>query len=213
MTIALFDLDYTLLEGDSERLWSEFLAEQGVVDHKFVNQIVGYYKDYEIGRLDIQAYETFLLQPILSLSLLELTLLCTRYLRAIRIRLRPFMLERLAWHRTQGHILVLITATNSLLAEAIVSLLDIPYLISTGIEIENGRPTGKLAGIPAYREGKVQRLETWLEENHQSLAGSWGYSDSHNDLPLLQRVTRPVAVKPDSILRAYALEQGWMVMD
>jgi HAD superfamily hydrolase (TIGR01490 family) len=212
MPLALFDLDFTLLDGDCEWLWSQFLAEQGVVGADFTTQISRFFDDYETGTLDIVSYETYLLQPLTCLSFETLIDLRKVYLEGIRARLRPFMLERLAWHRAEGHCLLLITAANAFLAEPITRLLDIPNLICTGIETENGKPIPRLSGIPAFREGKVKRLEIWLGEHHQTLNESWGYSDSHNDLPLLERVTVPVAVTPDPVLRNIAIDRNWAII-
>jgi len=212
MPLALFDLDYTLLDGDCEWLWSHFLAEQGVVGEDFTAQIARFFQDYEAGTLDIVSYEAYLLQPLNRLSLESVIDLRSRYLEGIRILLRPYMLERLAWHRSEGHTLLLITAANAFLAEPISSLLGFPNLICTGIETENGKPIPRLSGIPAFREGKVKRLEIWLRKHHQTLDGSWGYSDSHNDLPLLDRVTVPVAVTPDPLLRNIAIDRNWAII-
>ena len=213
MPLALFDLDFTLLDGDCEWLWSQFLAEQGVVGEDFTAQIARFFQDYEAGTLDIVSYEAYLLQPLNRLSLESVIDLRSRYLEGIRILLRPYMLERLAWHRSEGHTLLLITAANAFLAEPISSLLGFPNLICTGIETENGKPIPRLSGIPAFREGKVKRLEIWLREQHQTLAESWGYSDSHNDLPLLERVAHPVAVTPDSVLRKIAQDLDWEIIE
>lgn len=213
MSLAIFDLGYTLLDGDSEWLWSEFLAEQGMVGDDFVDQISRFYQDYEAGILDIVTYESFLLRPIAHLGFESLINLRNSYLEGIRTRLRSFMLERLAWHRARGHNLLLITAANAFLAEPISSLKGITNLICIDFETENGKPTGKLIGIPAFHDGKIKRLDNWLEENHQTLEESWGYSDSHNDLALLERVTYPAAVTPDLSLRKKALEMGWEIID
>jgi HAD superfamily hydrolase (TIGR01490 family) len=183
-----------------------------VVGADFTTQISRFFDDYETGTLDIVSYETYLLQPLTYLSFESLINLRKVYLEGIRARLRPNMLERLAWHRSEGHCLLLITAANAFLAEPITRLLDIPNLICTGIETENGKPIPRLSGIPAFREGKVKRLEMWLSEHYQTLDESWGYSDSHNDLPLLERVTVPVAVTPDPVLRNIAIDRNWAII-
>ncbi len=207
MTLAIFDLDFTLLEGDSEWLWSEFLLSQGVVDEVFTAQIAQYYRDYEAGELDFDSYERFLLVPQTQLSPERFANLRAAYLlEVIRPHLRPPMLKRIDWHRAQGHTLLLITASNASLAEPIARLLQVPNLICT--QIENGRPIG----TPAFRTGKVTLLQAWQKNQGLSLSGSWGYSDSHNDLPFLQLVTYPVAVTPDKILRYHAFRNGWLVL-
>lgn len=207
MTLAIFDLDFTLLEGDCEWLWSEFLLAQGIVGEDFTAQIESYYRDYEAGSLDVDAYERFLLAPQTQLSPQRLADLREIYLlEVIRPRLRRWMLERVAWHRDQGHSLLLLTASNASLAEPIARLLQFPHLICT--QIENGQPVG----TPAFRAGKVTLLQAWLAKHEKNLAGSWGYSDSHNDLPLLQQVAHPVAVTPDTVLRSHAVQAGWEVI-
>jgi HAD superfamily hydrolase (TIGR01490 family) len=207
MTLAIFDLDFTLLEGDSEWLWSKFLMTQGIVGEEFIAQIESYYRDYEAGRLDFDAYERFLLTPQTQLSPQQLKELRKIYLfEIIRPRLSLRMLERVAWHRTQGHTLLLITASNAFLAKPIAQLLQFSNLICT--QIDNGKPIG----TPAFRVGKVTLLQAWLVKHEKNLAGSWGYSDSQNDLPLLQQVSHPVAVRPDAVLRSHAVQAGWEIL-
>ena len=152
MPLALFDLDFTLLDGDCEWLWSHFLVEQGVVGNNFTAQIARFFEDYEAGTLDIVAYETYLLQPLSGLSLESVIDLRDRYLEGIHARLRPFMLERLAWHRLEGHDLLLITAANAFLAEPITRMLGIPNLICTEIEMKMENPLPSSAGFqPSVR--------------------------------------------------------------
>lgn len=207
MTLAIFDLDFTLLEGDSEWLWSEFLLAQGLVGEDFTARIEQYYRDYESGNLDFDTYERFLLSPQTRISPQQFSDLRAAYLlEVIRPRLRRWMMERVDWHRTQGHTLLLVTASNASLAGPIARLLQFPHLICT--QIENGHPVG----TPAFRTGKVTLLQAWLKERGETLAGSWGYSDSHNDLPLLQQVSHPVAVCPDPVLRGHALQSGWQIL-
>lgn len=212
MPLALFDLDFTLIEGDCEWLWSEFLVDQRVVGDGFLHRILQFYHEYEAGQLDVWAYESFLLEPLTRLSMESMLGLRARYIERIHTLLRPYMCERIQWHHSQGHSLLVITASNSFLARPIVELFNITDLICTEIELVNNKPTGRITGVPAFREGKVQRLQTWLAENNQALDESWGYSDSHNDLPLLQQVAHPVAVTPDPILAAHALDHGWEII-
>jgi len=213
MTLALFDLDNTILDGDSEWKWSEFLLQQNIVGKDFFEQIKIYYRDYENNRLDFYAYEAFLLHPLTLYPHEKLLQLRARYLEHIQSLVRPALIGRIEWHRVQGYKLLLITATNQFLAEPIAELLNFSMLICTQIETQNGNFTGKLTGIPAFRDGKIKRLNQWLKENQETLAGSWGYSDSFNDLPLLDKVEHPVAVTPDPILRQHALYQGWEIME
>ena len=211
--LALFDLDYTILDGDSEAMWSRFLFEKQVVDNSFLTRINDYYHAYEQGWLDIYAYEAFLLGPLTQLPLARLLELRKEYIELVRQVVRAKMVKRVTRFRTLGFTLLLITASNSFIAEPIAELLHFPHLICTQIKRANGLFTTELEGIPAFREGKVQRLDQWLDQNGLTLKESWGYSDSHNDLPLLNRVEHPVAVMPDSVLRAHAKLHGWKIID
>lgn len=213
MPVALFDLDYTLLDGDCEYEWSAFLFKNNLVDEQFVAGIARYYADYESGCLDMLAYESFLLHPLKLLSIEKVLQLRGIYLGHIRELIRPVLVDRMNWHRSQQHELLLITAANGFLAEPIAEMLGFLNLICTQVEMKQGAYTGNIIGVPAFRDGKTQLLDQWLTRQGFTLAGSWGYSDSHNDLPLLQRVDHPVAVRPDSILERYASQNGWEIID
>ena len=208
-TVALFDLDYTLLEADSEALWCSHLFNQGVVDVGFMAGIEAFYWQYKDETIDLRSYQEFLLAPLVQNPLAEMLRLRQDYLEWVRDVARPEMLERVSLHRSQNHTLVMITAANSFVAEPIAQMLGFPNLICTKLEVSNGNFTGKVSGIPAFQYGKVIHLAAWLREKKLSLAGSWFYSDSHNDLPLLKLVDHPVMVGPDSLLQQYGLERGW----
>jgi HAD superfamily hydrolase (TIGR01490 family) len=211
--IALFDLDYTLLDVDSEEYWSNFLFKQGLVPHSFVERIEAYYRDYDAGNLDFTAYEEFLLSSLVAIPGNDLAVIKQSYLAEIATKIRPWMRERVDWHLAQGHELVLITAANEFLAEGISDLLRFTNMICTRVEKSDGRYTGKITGTPAFKIGKVTLLTEWLAQRQESLSGSWGYSDSFNDLPLLSIVENPVAVRPDARLRAHALLHGWGLLE
>ena len=213
MSLAIFDLDYTLVEGDCESLWCQFLLEQGLVDAAFVNRIIDYYVEYETGKADFRAYETFLMESMAAIDAAALTRLRAAFLERLRFRLRPYVVRWLNWHRNQGNRVLMITATNAFLARPVAELLHVKEMICTEVELREECPTGRVLGsrIP-YREGKVALLETWLSQWNQSLKDSWGYSDSYTDLPLLQRVYNPVAVTPDSNLYVHAVEHGWDIL-
>ncbi len=211
--LALFDLDYTILGGDSEALWSRFLFEKGVVDKGFLMRITDYYHAYEGGRLDIHEYEAFLLSPLTIHPQSKLHEWRAEYLRQVRQAVRPAIMRRVKRFRALGFTLMLVTASNSFIAEPIAKLLRFPHLICTQIRQKANQYTTEIEGTPAFREGKVQRLEQWLAEHGKTLEGSWGYGDSHNDLPLLTRVEHPVAVLPDPILRAHANQHGWKIIE
>jgi len=210
--LAIFDLDHTLINGDSEAMWSRFLFEKGVVDKDFLLRITSYYHAYESGHLDIYEYEAFLLQPLANYPLPQITEWRAEFLQQVQQAIRPELAEQVVNFRELEFILVLITASNSFIAEPIAKLLNFPNLICTQIKKENGRFTTQIDRIPAFQDGKVQRLKNWLSKHNLTLEGSWGYSDSHNDLPLLRLVKNPIAVFPDPILRAYANQHGWQII-
>lgn len=203
-----------MLEADSEARWCRYLLDLGLVSSDFMAGIEAFYHDYENGTLDLPRYEQFLLAPLISLSPAALTHLLEGYLPLIANTIRPAMMERVEWHRAKKHTLVLVTAANSFLAEPIAKTLGFPNVICTQVEMRDGCLTGNISGVPAFQHGKVIRLMTWLlRERRLSLSGSWFYSDSHNDLPLLKLVDHPVIVEPDDVLRQYALEQGWKILE
>lgn len=210
--LAIFDLDYTLLEGDCEFLFAQFLYRQNVVSRDYIDRIVSDFLQYDAGQLDYAAYEEFFLQPLTRLPAETVLRLRESYLAEIRPLLRPKMLERVCWHRDQGHTLLMITASNHFIAGPLAEMIGIPHIICTLPEIKDGRLTGRIINVPPFREKKVCHLRDWLEANRHILAGSWFYSDSHNDLPLLQLAEHPVAVTPDAKLREVALERRWTIL-
>ena len=214
MTIAIFDLDNTLLHGDSDHAWGEFIADLGIVDGKsYREKNDAFYDDYCRGVLDIFAYQRFVLQPLAGLSMEELTRWHEQFMRE---KIEPIILPKaqalVDSHRAQGHTLMIITATNSFITAPIAKRFGIDTLIATTPEIKNSTYTGDIVGVPCYREGKVERMNVWLAENEATLDGSYFYSDSHNDLPLLLRVDNPVAVDADDTLRKYAEENRWQIL-
>lgn len=214
MPLAIFDLDNTLLAGDSDHLWGQFLANHGLVDQKdYERENDRFYRDYQAGTLDIHAFLRFSLRPLREHPRARMEALRARFLaECIEPIMLPAAKKLVSSHRGAGDILMIITATNGFVTAPIASAFGIPHLIATDPEERDGRYTGEVSGIPAFREGKVQRLDAWLAANRQDLTGSSFYSDSHNDLPLLLRVERPVAVDPDPILRAQAQSEGWPIV-
>src|SRR5689334_2556228 len=198
MRLAVFDLDHTLLAGDSDHLWGEYMIEQGLVErdqHKRQND--KFYADYKAGTLDIAAYTRFALEPLTRLGEAKLLPLRERFIaeviEPIIAPAAPALLER---HRIQGDVLLIITATNRFVTEPIAQLLGVDDLLATDPERVNGHYTGAIAGIPCYREGKVRRFEQWLQAQDERCEHVTFYSDSHNDLPLLRHVQTPFAVDP-----------------
>ncbi len=214
MSLAIFDLDNTLIAGDSDYLWGRFLVEQGKVDAEaHGRQNARFYRDYQEGTLDIHAFLAFQLRPLTMFSPDELHALRARYLEEkIRPILLPKALALLDWHRRRGDTLLIITATNRFITGPIARLLGVPHLIATEPERQGDRYTGRVQGIPCFQEGKVRRLEGWLEARGEDLRASWFYSDSHNDIPLLSQVEHPVAVDPDATLAGVARRRGWPIL-
>lgn len=215
MALAIFDLDNTLIAGDSDYLWGEFMAANGLVNEQKYRESNDYfYQQYEQGTLDIHEYLNFCLEPLTRYSLEELKEWHDRFMSE---SIRPIMLkkahERIARHRQKGDLIMIITATSRFVTEPIARELQVDTLLAIEPEIRDSRYTGAIVGTPTYQEGKVIRLQQWLEENPaHSLKGSHFYSDSQNDLPLLQQVDHPVAVDPDPELEKAALNKGWPVI-
>ena len=214
MRLALFDLDNTLLGGDSDHAWGDYLCEREILDpvaYKARND--EFCQDYLAGKLDNAAYLNFCLE---SLGRTEMAQLDEWHRDFMRDCIEPLMLpkavELLAKHRADGDKLVIITATNRFVTAPIAEHLGVETLIATECEMHEGRYTGRSTDVPCFREGKVTRLNRWLEETGLSLEGSYFYSDSMNDLALLERVANPVAVDPDPNLRAEADKRGWPVI-
>ncbi|MBF0196058.1 MAG: HAD family hydrolase [Magnetococcales bacterium] len=214
MTIALFDLDNTLLAGDSDYMWGKFLVKNKMVDGLlFEKENQRFYDEYAAGVLDINAYLTFQLGVLAQYDKEELDEMRFKFLTE---NIEPIITTKsrqlLKKHRENGDTLVIITATNRFVTTPIAQALDVEHLIATNVEIKNGQYTGKSFGTPCFQEGKVTLLNEWLQINQLDLAGSWFYSDSHNDLPLLNVVDNPVAVDPDPKLKKYAQQKGWPII-
>ncbi|MCY1401901.1 Phosphoserine phosphatase [compost metagenome] len=214
MRLALFDLDNTLLAGDSDHSWGEWLCQRGLVDAAdYQARNDAFYADYVAGKLDVIAYQNFT-QAILGRNSMEqLALWHAQFMQEV---IEPIILEQgealLEKHRTAGDKLVIITATNRFITGPIAARLGVDTLLATECEMLDGRYTGRTTDIPCYQAGKVTRLNRWLEETGLGLEDSYFYSDSRNDLPLLEAVAHPVAVDPDNHLRSVATERGWPVI-
>jgi HAD superfamily hydrolase (TIGR01490 family) len=215
MNLALFDLDYTLLNGDSDHAWGQFLVEEGLVDGEvFKKKNDEFWAQYKAGTLDVHAYLAFALAMIAGRSPGELKPLHDRYMtKKIEPMVTPAALELVQRH--SGDLCAVVTATNSFITTPIAARFGVPHLIACNAELADGRYTGKVAGEPSFREGKVTRVEAWLEGMGQKLGDfehSCFYSDSLNDLPLLEVVSDPIAVNPDATLREHAATQGWPIL-
>jgi HAD superfamily hydrolase (TIGR01490 family) len=215
VTLAIFDLDNTLIDGDSDHSWSAFLVNQGLVERDSVEKANDHFlEQYQAGSLDIQEYLAFALNYLTGKSPAELAPLHQQFMAE---NIEPIMLPKaealVEHHRAKGDTLLIITATNRFVTEPIARRLGIDHLIACEPEIENGRYTGRATGIPSFQHGKVERLNTWMVENGITLQDAWFYSDSHNDLPLLEKVDNPVAVNPDEHLLKVANQKEWTVLD
>lgn len=214
MALAIFDLDNTLLAGDSDYLWGQFLVDRGLVDGDlYARENERFYRDYRDGTLDIRAFLRFALRPLREHPRVLMEALREDFLReSIEPIMLPAASALIGAHRAAGDTLLIVTATNAFVTAPIAAAFGVPNLIATEPEERGGAFTGEVTGTPAFREGKVERLDAWLAGRGEDLAGSSFYSDSHNDLPLLLRVDRPVAVDPDPLLRAEAQARGWSVL-
>ena len=217
MQLVLFDLDNTLLAGDSDFEWAQFLIEQGVLDREvYEARNLAFYEQYKAGTLDIHEFLNFQLKPLSRHPRSQLDAWHARFMQEkILPIITPKARELVARHAHDADLMAIITATNSFVTAPIARELGIANLIATEPEQSNGEFTGNVEGVPSFREGKITRLNEWLERSGvawQAIQESWFYSDSLNDLPLLERVTKPVAVDPDATLRAHAEKHGWPVI-
>jgi HAD superfamily hydrolase (TIGR01490 family) len=215
MKLAIFDLDNTLIAGDSDYEWGEFVVRKGLVDATaYAAQNAAFYEDYKSGQLDIIAYQRFALAALVGIPVEQLRALHQEFMQTVIEPLAlPKALALIEQHRSQGHQLLVITATNHFITEPIVRWLGIDEIIATDPDFDEfGHVLGDVVGIPSFQEGKIQRLQQWLMQKGLAVSETWFYSDSRNDLPLLQQVNHPVAVDPDDVLRDYAQAQGWPIM-
>ena len=215
--LTLFDLDNTLLAGDSDYEWGQFLVDRGILERRsYEAQNQAYYDQYKAGTLDIHEFLGFALRPLAEHEPADLARWHGEFMAG---RIRPLIgqpaRDLVRRHRESGDLCAIITATNSFVTAPIAREFGVPHLIATEPESRGGRFTGRVAGTPCFREGKVKRLDEWLAGRGKRLgefAESTLYSDSHNDLPLLERVSRPVAVDPDEKLAARAKQSGWAII-
>ncbi len=212
--LALFDLDNTLLAGDSDHGWGEFMVAQGLVNtDEYGTKNDAFYQDYLAGSLDMVAYAEFALAPLMQHEATELSTIHKKFMQTTVIpMIAPKTQALLKQHREAGDVLVIITATNDFITAPIAEHLGIPHLIATPTEVINGRYTGKLSGAPCFKAGKIDKLYHWMALNGYSIEGACFYSDSHNDLPSLALVDEPIAVDPDATLEAHAQSHGWPVI-
>jgi HAD superfamily hydrolase (TIGR01490 family) len=220
--LALFDLDHTLLPTDSDHEWGRFMVKLGIVDaERFARENDRFFADYKAGKLDIHAYLVAMLTPLAKYSRKQLEAWHAQFMHeVIGPAIIPAALELVRSHQEQGDLCCMVTATNEFITRPIAGAFGIDALIACEVETVDGHPhsayTGRPTGTPSYREGKIVRTEAWLA----SLGKTWSdfehsyfYSDSHNDIPLLEKVTDPIATNPDETLRAHAQSKGWRILD
>jgi len=220
--LALFDLDHTLLPIDSDHEWGRFLVKIGVVDADYyATENERFYADYKAGRLDIYAFLAFALKPLSEHSRAQLNEWHAQFMHeVINPNLRSSAFDLVKKHQDQNDVCCVVTATNSFVTRPIVQAFSIKHLIATEPEVlgdpATGNFSGKVAGTPNFREGKVTRVESWLSAEKlswSSLEKSYFYSDSINDLPLMEKVTQPIPTNPDQSLRAKAMENDWPILE
>ena len=220
--LALFDLDHTLIPTDSDHEWGRFMVKQGMVDaENFARENDRFFADYKAGKLDIHAYLVAMLTPLARYSRAQLAEYHQMYMHeVIKPAIVPGALELVRQHRDAGDLCCMVTATNEFITGPIAAVFGVEKLIACEAETVDGQPhsdyTGRPTGTPSYKEGKIVRTEAWLT----SLGKTWSdfersyfYSDSHNDIPLLQKVTDPIATNPDDTLRAHAQANGWRILE
>ncbi len=220
--LALFDLDHTLIPTDSDHEWGRFMIRLGLVDaESFQRQNDRFYAQYKAGTLDIHAYLAAALAPLAGKPRAQLDAWHAQYMQeVIRPAMLPAAVELVQRHRDAGDLCCIVTATNAFVTRPIATAFGVETLIACEVETVDGTSgsdlTGRATGVPSFREGKIARTESWLASLDKTLADfehSYFYSDSHNDIPLLARVTDPVATNPDDTLRAHAREHGWRILD
>ncbi|MFV8823816.1 HAD family hydrolase [Thauera sp. WH-2] len=217
MNLVLFDLDNTLLAGDSDFAWAQFLIGKGVLDREVQEaKNIEFYEQYKAGTLDIFEFLDFQLAPLARHAREQLDAWHIEFMeKSVRPMMMPKARKLVREHLDDGAIVAVVTATNAFVTGPIVREFGIPHLVATIPAQEGGIFTGKPRGMPAFKAGKIERVESWLESlglHLGSFSRSWFYSDSHNDLPLMGRVTNPVAVDPDDTLHAHATRAGWPVI-
>ena len=215
MTVAFFDLDNTLLAGDSDYLWGLYMAKVGAVDPQYYSrESERYFRDYEAGALDVPAFLEFQLKPLAQNSLADLQRWRGDFIES---EIKPLMLPKatalIEGHRAKSHQVVVATSTNSFITRPIADAFGIADLLATEPEQGASGYTGAVSGEPCFGPGKANRVKQWLAQEKLSLDDSWFYTDSINDLPLLELVAHPVAVNPDEALQARASRAGWPIVD
>lgn len=214
MALAFFDLDNTLVAGDTAQAFAEYInASDLPTPHNFLTVNLAYMDDYDAGTLKLDDYMHYTLSPLFDLDETQRSVFIHEFVQSIvKDMALPKAFELLEQHKNAGDELIIISATGSHLVAPIAAYLGVKHALGVDVKYLDGRITGKLVGTPTFREGKVIRAEQWAEENGHTMDDIYFYSDSHNDLPLLEKARFPIAVDPDPILEKTAIERGWKVI-
>ncbi len=217
MELALFDLDNALLSGDSDYEWAQFLIERGVLERaEYEAKNEHFFRQYNAGELDIHEFLEFQLAPLARYPREKLDEWHAEFMRTkIEPMIRVKGVELVRRHLGHGDLCAIVTSTNAFITAPIAREFGLEHLVATELEVRDGRFTGKPTGTPCFREGKITRVEEWLAGQGRILASFtaiWFYSDSQNDLPLLEYVTHPVVVDPDEVLHRVAVKRGWQII-
>ena len=212
--LAVFDLDETLIAADSASLWSAYLVEQGIAPASLLATEQAMMVDYSQGNMDMNAYMAATLAPLVGMHMDEVSKLVDDFITShIQPAIYEDAIARIQWHKQRGDTVLVISATGEHLVTPIARLLGADDALAINVQLDNGIITGNTTHTLCYQHGKVIRMKAWLEDNPQTFKGSYGYSDSINDLPLLEAVDRPFAVNPDPTLALHAQLNEWTIMD
>ncbi|AEF53969.1 HAD family hydrolase [Marinomonas posidonica] len=215
MALAFFDLDNTLVAGDTAQAFSEYIAAHDELStpDDFLPKNLAYMEEYDAGTLDLATYMRYTLSPLCHLTSDQVEALIRNFIQDVIIKMAlPKARILLQKHHDAGDQVIIISATGIHLVAPIADYLGVKHALGVDIDILDGKITGELIGVPTFREGKVARALTWAEQHGESMVGSYFYSDSHNDLPLLEKVSHPIAVDPDPILEKIAQQRQWNIL-
>ena len=208
--LLIFDLDNTLLAGDSDRNWGIFLSEQQIVDASYLNESERFYDNYYEGSLDIDGFLSFCLKPLVANDMSLLVKLREQF---IEEKIKPIVTkagkELIDMAHSEGKKVIIATATNDFVTRPIADIFNVSVLIATEFEIKNNSFTGKVIGAPCFRDGKLNKVTKWISDNNFDLSKASFYSDSFNDLPLLEKVKNPIVVDGDDKLREIGKKNNW----
>lgn len=216
MTLAFFDLDNTLVAGDTAQAFSEYIAAHDDLPtpDDFLAKNLAYMEEYDAGTLDLATYMRYTLSPLCSLTPDQVTTLIQAFIKDVIITMAlPKARMLLQKHHDAGDQVIIISATGIHLVAPIARYLGVKHALGVDLDVQKGKITGELIGTPTFREGKVTRALAWAEQHGESMSDSYFYSDSHNDLPLLEKVSHPIAVDPDPILTNIALQRHWKILN